>query len=197
MRAAVAEMQRRHHRAQRRLDRALRIGQEIGDAGERLVRFGIEDVQDGADQQRVAGLLPMIAPLQRAFGIDQDVGDVLDVAHLRRRRAGLRAADCRRTDAALVGSNSSTRPKRARQPAVRAQFSPLISWTMRGAGPGEQRRDDEADALAGPGRREAQDMLGAIMAQIVVARIGRARRHRARAARPLRTSSAVAQRADP
>ena len=58
----------------------LRIGEEVGDAGERLVRLGVEDMQDGADQQRMAGLLPVIAPLQRAFGIDQDVGDVLDVA---------------------------------------------------------------------------------------------------------------------
>jgi hypothetical protein len=37
-------------------------------------------MQDGADKERVAGLLPMIPPLQRAFRIDQDVGDVLDVA---------------------------------------------------------------------------------------------------------------------
>jgi len=32
--------------------------------------------------------------------------------------------------AVLVGSNKSTRPKRARRPAVRPQFSPLMSWTM-------------------------------------------------------------------
>ena len=37
-------------------------------------------MQDGADQQRVAGLLPMVAALKRAFRIDQHVGDVLDVA---------------------------------------------------------------------------------------------------------------------
>ena len=79
---AVAEMRRRHHRVQRRLDRPLRVGEEVGDAGERLVRLGVEHMQDRADQERMAGLLPMIAPLERAFGIDQDVGDVLDVAHL-------------------------------------------------------------------------------------------------------------------
>ena len=39
----------------------------------------------------------------------------------------------------------------------------------RGAGPGQQRGDDEADALAGSGRRETQDMLRAVVAQIVVA----------------------------
>jgi len=39
-------------------------------------------MKNDADQQRVTGLLPMAAPFQRAFGIDQDVGDVLNVANL-------------------------------------------------------------------------------------------------------------------
>ena len=60
----------------------LRIGEEGGDAGQRLLLLGVEDMEDGADQQRVAGLLPMAAAFKRAFGIDQDVGDVLDVADL-------------------------------------------------------------------------------------------------------------------
>jgi hypothetical protein len=80
MRAVLAEMRRRHHREQGGLDRAPGIGQERCDTGERLVGLGIENMEDRADQQRMAGLLPMIAPLQRAFGIDQHVGDVLDVA---------------------------------------------------------------------------------------------------------------------
>ena len=67
---------------ERRLDRALGIGEEVGDAGQRLVLLGIEDMQDRADQERMAGLFPMVAPFQGAFGIDQDVGNVLDVAHL-------------------------------------------------------------------------------------------------------------------
>ena len=69
-------------RAQRVLEGALRIGQEGRDAGQRLFFLGVEDMQDGADQQRVAGLLPMDSPFQRAFRIDQDVGDVLDIADL-------------------------------------------------------------------------------------------------------------------
>src|SRR5579875_3468987 len=35
----------------------------------------------------------------------------------------------------LVGSNRSARPNRARQPAVKPQFSPLMSWTI--AEPGQ------------------------------------------------------------
>ena len=82
MHAAFAQMRRRHHRAQRRLDRALGVGEEVGDAGERLVRLGVEDMQDRADQQRMAGFLPMVPPFQRALRIDQHVRDVLDVANL-------------------------------------------------------------------------------------------------------------------
>ena len=46
----------------------------------------------------------------------------------------LPAADCRRHCLQSVGSNSSTRPKRARQPAVSVQFSPLMSWTIADSG---------------------------------------------------------------
>ena len=81
MRAGGAEMLRRHHRLERRLDRPLGIGEKIGDAGERLVGLGVKHMQDRADEQRVAGLLPVIAALQRAFGIDENIGDILHVAH--------------------------------------------------------------------------------------------------------------------
>jgi len=45
------------------------------------LRLRVEDVQDCADQQRVAGLLPVVPPLQRTFGINERVGDILHVAH--------------------------------------------------------------------------------------------------------------------
>ena len=80
MDAAFTEVCRRHHRSQCRLDRATRIGKEVGDAGERLVGLRIEHVQDRADQQRMARLLPVVPTLQRALGVDEDVSDVLDVA---------------------------------------------------------------------------------------------------------------------
>src|SRR3546814_8233337 len=51
---------------------------------QRLVFARVEDMQDGPDQQRVRGLFPMVALLQRAFGIDQHVRDVLHVAHFLR-----------------------------------------------------------------------------------------------------------------
>jgi len=39
-------------------------------------------MQDRADQQRVARLLPVIAAFECAFRIDQDIGDVLNVTDL-------------------------------------------------------------------------------------------------------------------
>ena len=84
-----AEVVGGHHDPQRAADRARGIGEEAGDAGQRLLVLGIEHVQDGADQERVRGLLPVIAALARALRIDQDIGDVLDVAHLVRPLADL------------------------------------------------------------------------------------------------------------
>jgi hypothetical protein len=54
-------------------------------------------MENGSDQQSVAGLFPMVAPLKRPFWIHQDVGDVLHIAYLAYRRGAPRAADCRQT----------------------------------------------------------------------------------------------------
>ena len=166
MRSRVAQMGRRHHRLQRRLDRALGIGEEGGDAGEGLVRLGVEDMQDGADQQRVAGLLPVVAALQRAFRIDQHVGDVLDVAdfpfaaaHLEQRivGGGRRIGRVEQQHAAMPGAKAGGQ-------------RPVLALDVVDDGrarPGQQRGDDEADALAGPRGREAEHMLRTVVAEIV------------------------------
>ena len=132
-----AEMIGGQHHAQRALDRARRIGQKGGDARQRLVVLGVEHMQDGADQQGMGGLLPMVAPLARAFRIDQDVGDVLHVAHLVLALAHLEqwieagGERIGRIEQQAVG-------ELARQPAVSCQFSPLMSWTT--AEPGQVNR---------------------------------------------------------
>ena len=77
-----AEMVGRHHAPQRVGKRPLRIGQERCNTGQRLFLLGVEDMQDCADQKAVAGFFPVVAPLQRAFGIDKNIGNVLNVAHL-------------------------------------------------------------------------------------------------------------------
>src|SRR3546814_11197028 len=71
MDARLAQVRRRHHRAERLLDRSPRVRQEPGDASERLVLFGVEHVEDCAHQQRMTGLFPMIALLEASFGIDR------------------------------------------------------------------------------------------------------------------------------
>ena len=109
-------------------DRARGIGEEGRDAGQRLLLLGVEHVQDGAGQQRVGGLLPVVAPLRAPFRIDQDVGDVLDIAHLVRALAHLQQRiEARR---ARVGRDRTAGSARTatRQPAVSCQFSPLMSW---------------------------------------------------------------------
>src|SRR3546814_2321875 len=79
----------RHHPAQGRRERSLGIGQEGRDARERLFFLRVEDVKDSADQERVGGFFPMVPPFERTFGIDQNIGDILDIAHLMRAAAYL------------------------------------------------------------------------------------------------------------
>lgn len=82
MNASFAEVRRVHHGAQGRLDRAARIGQEIGDARQGFVVLRIENMQDRADQQAMAGLVPMFPFVQAPFGIDQNIRDILHIADL-------------------------------------------------------------------------------------------------------------------
>ena len=104
-------------------------------------------------------------------GIDEHVGDVLGVAHLERAAAHSRGAGCtgRRIRPLFeVGSNLRQRfpSAPARQPAVWAQFSPLMSWTSDAPRPGEQGRDHPAHALARARRRESEHVLRARMAEV-------------------------------
>jgi hypothetical protein len=61
MNALGSEMRRRYHRAQRRLDRSPRIGEEAGDPRQRLFGLGVENMQNRTDQERVARFLPVVA----------------------------------------------------------------------------------------------------------------------------------------
>ena len=144
----------------------LRIGEEIGDAGERLVRLGVEHMQDRADQQRVAGLLPVVPALQRAFGIDQHVGDVLDVAHFPFAAAHLEqrivGGALRRWSDRTAARGRSARASRRSE----LQFSPLMSWTMAEPGQVSSVGTTRPTPLPRPGRREAQHMLRAVVAEI-------------------------------
>ena len=80
----AAKVVGRQHDPQRAFDGPARIGQERRDAMQRLVFFGVEHMQNSACQQGMGRFLPVVAPLAGAVGIDQDIGDVLDIAHLGR-----------------------------------------------------------------------------------------------------------------
>jgi len=163
----VAQMRGTHHRRERRLDWALRVGEKRRDTGERLVDLGVEDMEDRADQQRMAGLLPMVPAFELALGVDEDVGDVLDVAHFAVAAPDLQQRIVGR--ACRVGGVEQQDTREARTPA--GGELPVLALDVvhdRGARPGKERGDDEAIALAGTGRRETEHMLRAVMAEIAL-----------------------------
>ena len=110
-------------------DRARRIGEEGGDAGQRLLLLGIEDVQDGADQQRVRGLLPVVAPLRARLPDRPGCRRCSGRRAPRPRPCAPRAAGCSGPTADRSDRTAGSARTCERQPAVSCQFSPLMSWT--------------------------------------------------------------------
>ena len=166
-RLLAADMVGGQHRPQSAADGAGRIGKKIGNARERLFFLRVKHMENGADEKRVGGLLPVVAPLSCAFRIDENVGNVLHIAnfiaaaaHLEERIEphGLRAY---RIEQQAVGES---RPPAGRQRPV---FTFKIVNDGR-ARPGKERWDDKADALARPRRRHRQNMLRTVMAEIAI-----------------------------
>ncbi|CRX12436.1 hypothetical protein PAERUG_P64_East_of_England_6_01_14_03954 [Pseudomonas aeruginosa] len=162
----IAEVRRGHHAVQGQLERTGRVGQEVGDAAQRLVFARVEHMQDGPDQQRVAGFFPMISLLQRALGIDEDVGDVLHVAHF------MRAAP--HFQQRVVGRR--LRIGRVEQQTVAESAAPAggdlpvltLDVVDDGRGrPGQQRRHYQTDTFARARGREGQDVFRAFMPQVL------------------------------
>jgi hypothetical protein len=155
----------RHHPLQRVDEGTLWIGEEGRHTGERLLLLGIEDMEDCAHEQGVAGLLPMIAPLERTFGIHQDVRNVLDVANLLfappdlKQRIVLRGARVCRIEHQAIREAGA--PAGSQRPILALDVVDNC-----GACPGEQSRHHEPDAFAAPGRRERHDVLGSIMPEV-------------------------------
>ena len=115
----------------------------------------------------MAGLLPVIAAFERPFGIDQHVGNVLDIADF-----GHAAPDfqqgvvCRR-----VGIRGVEQQNLAELRAETGCQVPVFALDVVDDGrgrPGQQGRDDKPDALAAAGRREAEDVLRTVVAKIAL-----------------------------
>ena len=136
---------------------------------EGLLLLGVKHVQDDPDQERVARLLPMVPALERPFRVHQDVRDVLDVADLVRPLAHLEERVV--AGRARVGRVEQEAVGEAATPAGRELPVLALDVVHNGrAGPGEQRRDHQADALAGARGCEGHHMLGAVVAEIPVAK---------------------------
>src|SRR6516162_2457429 len=118
-----------------------------------------------ADQERMARLLPMIAPLERTLRVNQDVGDVLGVPHL-----GVATANFQQR---IIWGRSRIGRVEQEHPAEPGAPSggelPVLALDVmddRRTGPGQERRDDQSYPLPGAGRGEAEHVLRRVMTQI-------------------------------
>ena len=144
------------------------IGEEGCNAGQCFVLFGVEDVEDGADEQRVARLFPVVTPFDRAFGVDQNIRNVLDVAYLLGAAPDLEKRVVRRRPRIRRIEQQAMREPR---PPTRGQC-PVLALDVvhdHGRRPGEQCRHDQADALAAARRRKAQHVLGTGVPEVLLA----------------------------
>src|SRR3546814_6388712 len=115
----------------------------------------VEDVKDSADQERVGGFFPMVPPFERTFGIDQNIGDILDIAHLMRAAAYLQQRVV--SSGSNVGRIEQQRVREARTPA--GGELPVLALDVVDdgtAGPTQQRRDDQANALPRTDRKSTR-----------------------------------------
>ena len=162
----IAQVVCGHHAVQGQLEGTGRIGQEVRHAAQRLVFARVEHVQDGPDQQRVRGLFPVVALLQRALGIDQDVRDVLHIAHFMRAAPHLQQRVVGGRPAVCGVEQQAVRETRA--PA--GGDAPVLALDVvddGGRGPGQKRRHNQTDAFAAARGRKGQDVFRAFMAQIL------------------------------
>ena len=137
----------------------------------------------------------MISPLQRTLWIDQDIGDILHIADF-----PLTATNLQQRIVGGAGGVGRIEQQNAAEPDAPAGGQrPVFALDVvddRRTRPGQQRRDDEADTFTGSGGGKAENMLWAIMAQIMVAPL--AEQHAIVAEQSgLRTSAVSAHRAEP
>src|SRR5882724_5390335 len=114
----------------------------------------------------MTGLLPMVPLVERAFGVNQNVGDILHVADL-----PLPAPDLeqwvvsRRLRVGRVEQQDAAVPR-----AKAGRELPVFPLDVVNDGrtrPSQQRGNDKADTFAGPGGCETQHVLWSIMTKVV------------------------------
>ena len=134
--------------------------------GERFVWLGVENMKNGADQQSVAGFLPVIAALERSLGVDKHVRRILNVAYLPFAAANFqqRIVGCRLRIGRIKQQHAAVPSPEARSQGPVLTLDVVDNAT---AWPGQQGRYHETNTLSGRGRRKAQHMLRSIMAQVI------------------------------
>jgi len=108
----------------------------------------------------------MVASLQCAFGVHQDVGDVLHVTHLMRAAPNLQQRVVGGRFG--IGGVEQQAVREARAPA--GGDLPVLALDVvdnGGRRPGKKCGHNEADALAGARRCEGQDMFRAFVPQVL------------------------------
>src|SRR3546814_17056147 len=101
----------------------------------------------------------MVPPFERTFGIDQNIGDILDIAHLMRAAAYLQQRVV--SSGSNVGRIDQQRVREARTPAGgELQVRALEVVADGTAGPTQHRRDDQANSLPRTSRRNGQSPIG-------------------------------------
>ncbi len=149
------------------LDLPLWTGEQIEAPAQRLLRSHVEHVEDRSGENLLRRQVPVILP-SVAVGIDEHVGDFLDVADLLRSLTHLEEWVVPGGGAVLAGGIEleADAPELAPPPA-RGECPVLAldvvhKYRVR---PGEQRRKHPPDALTRARRREAEDVLQAVVAQ--------------------------------
>ena len=159
-------MVRRHHRAQRVFEGTQWIGEKVRDPSKCFFLFGIEDVKNRCRPKARDSSFPSDCAVQRAFGIDQDVSDVLHVADFVRsfadfeKRIVAGTAWIGRIEQQAIGKLAS--PAGCQLPVL--AFDVVNDDALR---PGQQRRNDQTDAFARTRRRKRHDVFWPVMAKIV------------------------------
>ena len=154
-----------HFEAQ--VDRAVGAREEVRAAGQRLLLLRVENMQDEPDQERMRGAVPVVADAV-AVRVDEDIGDVLRVAHFLIAHPDLeqrvvpraRAVRARGIELETEAAELATPPARREHPVLSLHV--VDEHRVR---PGEQVRHDERDAFAAPSRGEDEDVLGTIVTE--------------------------------
>src|ERR1700722_10280418 len=110
----------------------------------------------------MAGFLPVIPSLERAFGINQDVGDILRITYFVVSFTDLEQRIVGRTG--RIGRIEQEHGPKPRTPAgCQLEILTLDVVDNRRIWPRQEGWNDETDALPGPSRRKTQHMFGTVV----------------------------------